>query len=175
MVCLIGMLGLWSAEAHSVPNLTVDAVFEADGSYLVAVNIDPRLFLAEVPTSLPPIAASWWLDQTPDQQKATHEQAVAYLKKSLELRFGELGLAAPEFSIVPLNGVDGMPFTPATTEVHLLATVKGKVPGGQADFSFKLLPAANAATVLLLSKSGKAEPRPQVIFPGETSRSVKVP
>ena len=58
------------AHAHVVPNMTVEAEFNSAGGYTLRINVDPRTFLAADPTSLPPVPASWYLEQTPEQAAA---------------------------------------------------------------------------------------------------------
>ena len=71
------------AGAHVVPSMTVEAEFQSDGGYALRINVDPRTFLAPDPTTLPPVPASWYREQTPEQIAATHERAQYYLAEAL--------------------------------------------------------------------------------------------
>jgi hypothetical protein len=165
-----------TAQAHSVPNLVVELEIKPDRSYELRVNFDPRLFLSDKPTSLPAVAASWWLTQTEAQRAATQQQALDYLHRSYELHWGSAAMPAPVYTLQAMNGADSSPLVPDTAEVHLLATLKGQLPAEAKDFVLKLLPAANAALVLLTSRTGDAKAaRPQVIFTGESSRPLALP
>jgi hypothetical protein len=179
LFCLLLAAGilLFSAQlhAHTVPNLVIEAEFKADHSYTLRVNFDPRLFLSEKPTSLPPVAASWWTEQTETQRADTQKQALDYLRRSYELLFSGTPLAETAYSVQPMDGADSMPLSATTTEVHLLATLSGKLPESAQDLVIKLHPSANAALVLLTSLEGeKKAARPQVLFTGESSRPVPV-
>jgi hypothetical protein len=170
ITCLLTLLWLGVAQAHTVPNLVVEAEFLADGAYTLKVNFDPRLVISEKPTTLPPVTAAWWLDQTAEQQIKSRLDAKAYLLRAIVLLFSGAALPEPAWDIQPMDGTNSMPLAKETTEVHLLATLKGQLPTAAENFSIKLEPAANAALVLLSSVNGAAERRPQVIFTGETSR-----
>jgi hypothetical protein len=58
-------------HAHQVPSLTIEANFTPEGQLTLSINLDPRLFLAEDPTTLPPIAAPWFRDQSPEAKTQT--------------------------------------------------------------------------------------------------------
>jgi len=160
-----------AAWAHVVPNMTVEADFAADGGYTLSINVDPRTFLAADPTTLPPVPGSWYREQTPEQIAATHEKAGEYLTRALGLLFGGQKTPLPNCAIQAIDGESNTPLTSETQEVHLLASAKGNVPTGAASFQIDFAKDANTTLILLPSHGGKAAPRPQVIFPGETSRA----
>lgn len=159
------------AGAHVVPNMTVEADFAAEGGYSLRINVDPRTFLAADPTTLPPVPGSWYREQTPEQLAATHEKAGEYLSRALGLLFGGQKMPFPNWAIQAIDGENNTPLTAETQEVHLLASAKGRVPAGAASFQIDFAKDANTTLILLPSHGGKAAPRPQVIFPGETSRA----
>lgn len=160
-----------AALAHVVPNMTVEADFAADGAYTLSINVDPRTFLAADPTTLPPVPGSWYRDQTPGQLDATHAKAREYLSRALGLLFGGQKTPLPHCAIQAIDGESNTPLTAETQEVHLLASAKGNVPTGAASFQIDFAKDANTTLILLPSHNGKAAPRPQVVFPGETSRA----
>ncbi len=157
-------------HAHVVPNMTVEAEFNSAGGYKLSINVDPRTFLATDPTSLPPVPASWYQEQTPEQVAATHEKAQQYLASSLGLLFNGQKNTLPACKIRAMDGADNTPLKADTQEVHLLATVGGQVPANAATFQIDFAKDANTSLILLQSQAGKTELRPQVVFPGETSR-----
>jgi hypothetical protein len=160
-----------AAWAHVVPNMTVEADFAADGGYTLSINVDPRTFLAADPTTLPPVPGSWYREQTPEQLAATHEKAGEYLARALGLLFGGQKTPLPNCALQAIDGESNTPLTAETQEVHLLASAQGRVPAGAASFQIDFAKDANTTLILLPSHGGKAAPRPQVIFPGETSRA----
>jgi hypothetical protein len=158
------------AHAHVVPNMTVEADFSLAGSYTLRINVDPRTFLATDPTTLPPVPGSWYREQTPEQVAATHEKAQQYLRSALGLLFNNEKVPLPDCQLQAMDGADNTPLNPDTQEVHLLATVQGRPPEGATTFRLDFAKDANTSMILLLSHEGRAEPRPQVVFPGEVSR-----
>lgn len=168
LVAVGAVVGL--AQAHVVPNMTVEADFAPGGAYTLRINVDPRTFLATDPTTLPPVPGSWYRDQTPEQVAATHEKAQQYLHSALGLIFNDEKTPLPGCQIQAMDGADNTPLKPETQEVHLLATVEGLRPEGATTFQVSFAKDANTSMILLLSQQGRAEPRPQVVFPGEVSR-----
>lgn len=156
-------------RAHVVPNMTVEAEFDAAGGYTLRINVDPRTFLASDPTSLPPVPASWYLQQTPQQVAATHEKAQQYLASSLGLLFDGNKTSLPACKIQAMDGADNTPLKADTQEVHLLATASGHLPAHSTTFQVDFAKDANTSLILLHSMAGKTELRPRVVFPGETS------
>jgi len=159
-----------SVQAHVVPNMTVEAEFNSAGGYTLRINVDPRTFLAADPTSLPPVPASWYLEQTPAQVAATHEKAQQYLASSLGVLFDGKKIELPPCKIQAMDGADNTILKADTQEVHLLATASGELPPSAATFQIDFAKEANTSLILLHTQAGKTELRPQVIFPGETSR-----
>ena len=158
-------------QAHVVPSMTLEADFNADQSYVLRINVDPRTFLAADPTTLPPVPASWYREQSPEQLAATHQKAREYLSRALGVLFGGQKHDLPTCEIQAIDGADNTTFKADTQEVHLLATARGQIPTGAATFQIEFAKDANTSLILLHTQAGKAELRPQVIFPGESSRA----
>jgi len=76
----------------------------------------------------------------------------------------------PACKIRAMDGADNTPIKPETQEVHILATASGQLPANSTTFQVDFAKDANTSLILLHSMAGKTELRPQVIFPGETSR-----
>ncbi len=163
LLCLVTM-----ARAHTVPSLTVEAVFQPDHSYTLRINVDPRLFLSDQPTSLPPVEADWYRTQSPDQVKQTEQRATDYLKKAIGLLFATKPTDLPAIHFKPMDGATNEPLKAESKEVHLLAEMQGTAAG--ADFQIVIHQAANSSVILLNCLGDQMERRPQVLFPGETSR-----
>ena len=168
LAALLAVIGV--AEAHVVPNMTIEADFDADRTYTLQINVDPRTFLAADPTTLPPVPGSWYREQTPEQKAATHQQAREYLSRALGVLFGGQKSVLPDCEIQAIDGADNNPIKADTQEIHLLATARGRHPETGTTFQIEFAKDANTTLILLNSQAGAAEPRPQVIFPGETSR-----
>lgn len=159
-----------TAEAHQVPSLTAEALFSTDRGYTLRINLDPRLFISDQPSSLPPVPIEWYRDQKPDELAATKKKAAAYLLKALSIQFGDATRPVENCEFQPMDGATNMPLSADTQEVHLLAEAKGVVPEAAKSFALTLSHDANVSMILLNSFEGTMERRPNVVFPGETSR-----
>lgn len=163
--------------AHQVPSLTLEATFAPDGTATFALNLDPRLFLAEDPTTLPPVPAPWFRDQNDQERAETLASALAYVKSAITFFFDDQEAAALAWEFTPIDGATGEPFTDATAEVHFLAKSKTQCPDAAVASSIRLERSAKAAAVLLNKLDQQVEQRerhPQILFPGESSRAFKV-
>jgi len=169
------MMSLSALQAHSVPSMTVEAIFNTDRSYLLRVNVDPRLFLSTKPTSLPPVEASWYRDQSPEQVKATAKSVTDYLVNALTSVFSGTPAPLPAITCQPMDGATNLPLSADSKEVHLLAEMHGQAPAAAGDFTLAIGKDANSSVILINSVDGKQERRPQVLFPGETSRPFPLP
>jgi hypothetical protein len=157
-------------HAHQVPSLTIEANFTPEGQLTLTINLDPRLFLAEDPTTLPPIAAPWFRDQSPEAKTQTLADALTYVQSALTFFFNDQPAANLIWQFEPIDGATNGPFTDTTAEVHFLATCKTQRPATATTSTVRLEPKAKAAAVLLNSLNQQTERRPQILFPGETSR-----
>lgn len=165
---------IWSASgplrAHQVPNLVLEADFKSTGEAEFRLNLDPRLFLAEDPRSLPPVPAPWFRDQSEEEKKRTLADALAYVRAALTLFFDKEAAGELAWEFEPIDGATGMAFDEATAEVHLLARVKTRCPAGSETCWLRLEAPAKAPIVLLNRLDDQDERRPQILFPGESSR-----
>ncbi|GAA5147930.1 hypothetical protein GCM10023213_43350 [Prosthecobacter algae] len=163
-----------SAVAHVVPNMTIEAEFTKGSQFTLKMNLDPRVFLSDQPTSLPPVSADWYLSQSETEKAATYAKATEYLKANVGLTFNDQTLPLPACEFVALDGATYEAVKPDTAETHLLATAKTDVPAGAESFKIAFGKGANVSLILLNSEEGNDERKPQVIFPGETSRPFKL-
>lgn len=172
---LLALFACATAHGHQVPNMTIEMEFNAAGTFEMKVNVDPRVILSTQPDSLPPVEASWYLNQSPEQVKESLQKATAYLEKNLKLTFGSVTLPLPESSWQAMDGATNLVLTAETTEVHLLAALKGSVPDAAREFVLGFGAEAKVSLILLLKNAGQKEPKVQVIFPGENSRPFAIP
>lgn len=168
------MLGL-PAQAHQIPSLSVEAAFFKDRSFEITVNLDPRLFLSDQPSSLPPVPIEWFRDQSEEERKKTYVSASSYLEKALRLDFSGTVMPLPECTCRAMDGATNQEVSDETKEVHLLAVAKGKVPPGAKSFRAVLTQNAGVSMILMYSFEGEMEKKPNVVFPGETSREFLLP
>jgi len=166
---LIALAGL--LHAHNVPSMTIESRFTADGNFELTINFDPRAFLATDPRSLPPVTGAWFSDQSPEQAAATLEQAGDYLRQSVGLIFNGRPIPLPKLTLQPIDGADNTPLKPDTQELHLLAKCAQPIPEGATEFQVSFAKNAAIDLILLNALENAAERKPQVLFPGETSRT----
>ncbi|MBK8038429.1 MAG: hypothetical protein IPK22_15045 [Verrucomicrobiaceae bacterium] len=157
-------------HAHNVPSMTIESRFKENGNFDLTINFDPRACLAADPRTLPPVAGSWFSDQSPEQAAATLEKARDYLRQSVGLIFNGRPIPLPELTLQPIDGADNTPLKPDTQELHLLAKCAAPVPDGATEFQITFAKTAAIDLILLNALEGTTERRPQVLFPGETSR-----
>lgn len=167
----LGICGLGGLQAHNVPSMTIEAQFKDDRTFEISINFDPRAFLASDPRALPPVPASWYRDQSPEQVAATLGKAQEYVETSIQLLFSGVAHPLPELKLQPIDGSDNTPLKPETQELHLLATGAGPIPDSAAEFQLAFAKTAAIDLILLESLENAPNRRPQVVFPGETSRA----
>ncbi len=160
--------------AHTVPTLVVETEFNAARQSEIRVNIDPRLFLSDKPTTLPPIEASWWLEQDDTARAKTMAEVIAYMEKTLDFRLGDIALRGG-WKVTAIDSASAFPLSANSAEVHLLAERKQPLPEVSGEFKVSVSDGCSVGVILLNSTEGKAERHPQSLFPGETGRGFKVP
>lgn len=170
-LCTLAICGM--LQAHTVPVLVVEAEFGHAREVALKVNLDPRLFLAQQPTSLPPVPASWWFGQDAAAQEKTRRQAADFVSRTLDFSLGATPLQG-SWRVQPIDSASAFPLGEASTEVHLLAEHEGVLPASAGDFKMAIRKDCPVAVILLCSQAGDAERRPQSLFPGETSRGFPV-
>jgi hypothetical protein len=109
---------------------------------------------------------------TAQEVEQAHQKAAAFINRTVTLRLGQ-SAAAPGWTFIPVDGANNKPLAPDSAEIHLVADAKVAVPADAASLEIMLDRSSAAALTLLGTVYGKAERRPQVLFPGETSRPLK--
>ncbi len=161
-------------SAHTVPTLVVEAEFNNARQSDIRVNIDPRLFLAAQPTTIPPMPATWWLEQDEPAQTKTKADAISFVEKTLGFTIGETGLRGG-WKVAAIDSATAFPLSAESAEVHLLAERQQQLPANPGVFKVTVSNDCSVGVILLNSVEGKPERHPQSLFPGETSRDFAVP
>ena len=164
-------LGSEVSFAHLIPTLVVEAEFHPERHYTLRVNLDPRLFLAREPTTLPPVPPSWYLSQDAIARAETAEQAKAFVGRNLIFKVGDTVLK-PEWTISPIDSVSMFPLSPNSAETHLLAEFEGVLPMVDGDFVLTRTKDCPIGLVLTTMHDGDPERTPQALFEGESSRGI---
>ncbi|MEI6534203.1 MAG: hypothetical protein WCN98_02595, partial [Verrucomicrobiaceae bacterium] len=106
-------------SAHTVPTLVVETEFNSARESVIRVNVDPRLFLTAQPTSLPPVAATWWLELGGEAREKAAAATVTYVENTLALRIGDVALLGG-WKVVAIDSASAFPLSADSVEVHLL-------------------------------------------------------
>jgi hypothetical protein len=162
------------AGAHQVPSMVIEAEFSPERHVTLLVNLDPRLFLTDQPTAMPPIPASWWFQQSAAEQAETLKKTAAYVDVQLQFRLGGSDLKGA-WKVQPVDSAAVTPLTPSSAEVHLLAEYRGPLPEVPGDFKMKVSPTCAVPTLLMNAMAGVEQRQPQAVFPGESSRGFALP
>ena len=170
------LVTLWAqkATAHQVPVLEVEAEFDSQRGATLRVNVDPRLFLSPEPTTLPPVPASWYLEQSPQDKAKTADQTRAYLAKTLTFLVGAKKWE-PTWEVVAIDSLSCFPLSASSAETHLLARFTGSLPAAPGDFHLALDSKCAVPLILITSTQGSDDRRPDSVFPGETSHAFTLP
>lgn len=182
MLFRLGCIGLsffvWelSGHAHPIPTLVVETVFEQNGNYELKVNLDPRLFLNPVPSSLPPVPGTWWVEQDASAQAKNKKEAVDYLGRTVQ--FLQSSSSTPlslNWEILAVDSVLITPLTATSAEVHLLASHRGKLVASGGDFKVALDKSSAVPAIVVNRVAPAGKPEPQSVYPGESSRTFPLP
>lgn len=174
LMALLFILTAVRIQAHPIPTLVVEAIFHPDRTCELKVNLDPRLFLHEVPSTLPPIPGSWWWDQKEAERAANQDRARQYLANTLQFALGATP-AQPTWSVQAIDSTLTTELSPTSAEVHLLATCRVEPTADASEFKLTLARSAVVPVILLNSEFGNAKITPQSVYPGETSRAFPLP
>ncbi len=155
------------ARAHPVPDVPVRAAFEADGSAVIQVEIDPRSF-SEDPLN-EPYLQNWVLEEMTAAERAElTAQAAALIANTVEFQFEPLGQIVPKFTFA-FTTHGGEPLKKIDDPVMLLGTWRTTLPEGLQGYRIRALPAGNLSVLFLNKIRGTQVKRMQVLFPGEDS------
>jgi hypothetical protein len=172
--CLALFLLAVRAEAHTVPSMVVEAEFTPEREVVLLVNLDPRLFLSDQPTSLPPVPASWWYQKNDAEREEALARAAAYVDAQLQFRVGGSDFRGT-WKVQPVDSTTVAPLAPASGEVHLLAEHRGPLPEIAGEFKLTVARTCGVATLLMNAMAGAEQRQPQAVFPGESSRGFALP
>lgn len=176
---LTSVLIIWAlffsvAVAHPVPTLVVEAEFTPQRTATFRVNLDPRLFLAPQPSSLPPVPAFWWLDQDESEKAKSLSTAISYIDRILLFKVGET-LIKGTWLITPIDSSSFLPLEASSAEIHLLAVYTGPLPTSDDKFTLTVSKECPVGLILVNSIEGLNERKPQSLFGGETSVEFALP
>lgn len=165
--CLLGGV----ATAHQVPSLGLEVDLHQSAPSTIKLDIDPRLVVSSTPTQLPPIPADWYRSLNDADRQQTLESAVRFILGNIVFKSGQEPVML-NWKFTPVDGSNAVPLSDDSKEIHLLAQATATLHGP--DFVVSLGKDCAAALTMIAAVDGTPERRPQVLFPGETSRPVKI-
>jgi len=154
-------------SAHAVPDIPVQAFFEADGTCLIRVEVDPRCFATDPEKE--PFLQNWVLERmTPAEKETLVAKARELVARSVELRFEPIGKVQPELAFRFTSHGD-KPLQATADPVMVTGEWRTKIPAGLEGYRIKALPGEKLSVVMVNHLRGKPVERIHVLFPGETS------
>lgn len=173
-ILLVWSMFLGMLNAHTVPTLVVEAEFTTRKNVSLKVNLDPRLFLAPQPSSLPPVPASWWFDQDENSKAESIKKAGGYIDRILTFRVGET-IMKGTWQVSPIDSTSAFPLGANSAEVHLLAEYTSALPNTDGAFTLEVSKDCPVGLILVNSLEGVNERKPQSLFAGEISVGFTLP
>lgn len=161
-------------KAHTAPTLVVEAEFTAQRTATFKVQLDPRLFLAAQPNSLPPVPASWWFDQDESAQTESRKKASDAINHFLTFKVGDTRLLA-DWKTNPIDSNSVFALQAPSAEVHLLSEYSGPLPDSEGPFTLQMSQDCPVSLILINSLEGTEQRKPQSLFAGETSVGFALP
>ena len=160
-------------QAHPIPDIPVRGSFEADGTYTIKAEVDPRCFEAdpEADTYLTLIQKDkLW---TPEEREGLKAKARDFVERGVEFFFEPQGPFKPEFTW-EFTTLGGGPLVNYDDPVMVTGTWQSKVPDGLQGYHIRAKDPRNLSIVFENTLHGKRVERTAVLFPGETSFSLKM-
>jgi len=157
------------AQGHQIPSIQLEVDIQNNGPHTLRLNIDPRLVISSTPASMPPVCAEWYREHTPEELIETSKKTIAYIGRTLQFA-GTSDALTFQWTVRPMDGVSNQPLSEGTTEVHLLAETSYKPSQGVSSLVVTLVNDAAAALTIITLTDGEVGQRPQVLFPGESSK-----
>jgi hypothetical protein len=169
---LLALLSLaCAASGHQIPSVQLELEITSGGPHTLRLNVDPRLVISQTPASVPPLPASWYLDQSTEQVAETHEKTIRYISEMFRFDYGTT-TAPSDWTVQPIDGLTNEALSSTTSEVHLLASCIRTPTSGIESLKIGLANEAAAALTIITLIDGKPSRRAQVLFPGETSKPI---
>ena len=154
--------------AHPIPDLPVRSSFQADGTCLIEVEVDPRCFEPD-PNMAPSVLFGEFQQGVGEDRRASWKaQAKEFVARSVEFFFEPQGAFHPEFEF-NFTGQEGAPLKNADDIVVLSGAWRTRLPEGMKGYRIRATEGGKLCVLFLNTLQGQAVRRIAVLFPGETS------
>lgn len=152
---------------HPMPDIPVRASFEANGSFEITVEVDPRCFEAD-PNTAPYLVEEKWKTLPEAELKALLDKTRAFIDRSVALHFSTAEPLVPAFEY-SFSTLENAPLSKADDPVMVSGRWKGTLPKEVRDYSITALEGGGFSVLFLNKLKGEKVERFQVLFPGESS------
>ena len=166
LLAALALAGLASAVfAHPIPDIPVQATFEADGTGTIRVEVDLRFFDDE-PATAPYFKNEFLSDKPPAWRTERIAKAQAFVAANIEFFLDPTGRASPEWQW-DFTGQKNAPLT--QTEDPVMLTGTWRTATAAKGYRLRSTPENKWSVLFLNTLRGKEVERTQVLFPGEKS------
>ena len=157
--------GVVRLSGHPIPHLPVIGSFEANGSFAIEVEVDPRCFAPD-PESVPYFTKTALDENAPAVNAELQAAARSLVKRSLRWSFsGEEGFS-PAFTFTFEKKGGGAPVEPDDL-VTLRGRWRGKADLASDRYRVKVLPECSFKVLTVSRAGGNALADALLLFPGE--------
>ena len=155
------------ATAHPVPDVPLRSFFEADGTALIKIEVDPRSF-SEDPETEPYLRLSQYMRMSEAARDQLRAQALDYVRRTVEISFEPGEAIQPDWSFEVTTFRSGQ-LTRADDPVMLTGSWHLENLAGRTGYQVRALPEGELSVLILNYYQGEGLSGIQVLFPGESS------
>ena len=155
------------AIAHPVPHVPLRSFFEADGTALIKIEVDPRCF-SEDPEAEPYLRLDQYLRMSEAARDQLRSQALDYTRRTVEISVEPGGVVQPDWTFEFTTFRSG-PLTRADDPVMLTGSWHLEDLAGRTGYQVRALPEGELSVLFLNYYQREALSGIQVLFPGESS------
>ena len=159
------------ATAHPVPDLPVRSFFEADGSGFIQIEVDTRC-LSDDPTTAPYLLLKEYLSLPQKERDRLQAEARDYADRTVEISFEPGGGVQPDWTF-EFTTFQSRPLTRADDPVMLTGSWRFDLVG-RTGYQVCALPEGDLGILVLNFYQGEVLRGIQVLFPGESSRTLNL-
>ncbi|MDF1659370.1 MAG: hypothetical protein P1U58_17270 [Verrucomicrobiales bacterium] len=167
-IALGSFSGLYSVQAHPLPEIPVWSFFEKEGKTRIEIEIDPRCFTDDPEEEL--YMLYWYLQRCDEAEKEEmFDLARKFIPTRLDLLFNaSAGVGKPDFNC-EFTTLGGRPLKALDDPVVIRAVWETTLPSSVVTYQVKAHKIGIYSVLFLNHVNDEAVPRIQTLFPGEES------
>ncbi len=155
------------AIAHPVPHVPLRSFFEADGTAVIKIEVDPRCF-SEDPEAEPYLRLNQYLRMSEAARDQLRSQALDYTRRTVEISVVPGGAVQPDWTFEFTTFRSGQ-LTRADDPVMLTGSWHLRDLAGRTGYQVRALPEGELSVLFLNYYEREGLSGIQVLFPGESS------